>query len=194
MRVLDPAVGTERRLHLIGVLEDTAAYTQGVLVSQPTVNALAGQDIAPTSYMFNLRAAADAEAVAKSLRASFLDHGMQTHVMATEIRKSADVNIMINNLLQGFMRLGLVVGIAALGVIAARSVVERRQQIGVLRAIGFQKGMVQLSFMLESSFVAILGIVLGVALGTLISIQVVGEMAKTMTGLLSACRGRALSP
>ena len=36
------------------------------------------------------------------------------------------------------MGLGLIVGVAALGVISARAVVERRQQIGVLRAIGFQ--------------------------------------------------------
>ena len=56
------------------------------------------------------------------------------------------------SLLQGFMGLGLVVGIAA------RSVVERRQQIGVLRALGFQKEMVHLTFLLESSFVALLGI------------------------------------
>ena len=37
------------------------------------------------------------------------------------------------------MGLGLIVGVAALGVISARSVVERRQQIGVLRAIGFRR-------------------------------------------------------
>jgi ABC-type antimicrobial peptide transport system permease subunit len=49
----------------------------------------------------------------------------------------------INRLIQGFMGLGLIVGVAALGVISARAVVERRQQIGVLRAIGFRRGMVQ---------------------------------------------------
>ena len=48
------------------------------------------------------------------------------------------------------MGLGLVVGVAALGVIAARSVVERRQQIGVMRAIGFQASAVRLGFLLES--------------------------------------------
>ena len=53
------------------------------------------------------------------------------------------------------MGLGLIVGVAALGVISARSVVERRQQIGVLRAIGFQRRMVQASFLLESSFIAL---------------------------------------
>ena len=59
------------------------------------------------------------------------------------------------------MMLGLVVGVAALGVISARAVVERRQQIGVLRAIGFRRGMVQAVFLIESSFIALTSIVVG---------------------------------
>jgi ABC-type antimicrobial peptide transport system permease subunit len=43
--------------------------------------------------------------------------------------------------------------------------VERRQQIGVLRAIGFRRGMVQLSFLIESSFISLSSIVIGTALG-----------------------------
>jgi putative ABC transport system permease protein len=62
------------------------------------------------------------------------------------------------------MGLGLFVGIAAVGVVAFRSVVERRQQIGMLRAIGYTRGTVALSFVLESAFVAALGIVSGVGL------------------------------
>jgi putative ABC transport system permease protein len=58
-----------------------------------------------------------------------------------------------------------VVGICALGVIAARSVVERRQQIGMMRALGFQKAQVRLVFLIESSFIALLGLGVGVALG-----------------------------
>ena len=65
----------------------------------------------------------------------------------------------------GFMGLGLIVGVAALGVITARAVVERRQQIGVLRAIGFRRRMVQISFLLESSFIALTSIVVGTVLG-----------------------------
>jgi putative ABC transport system permease protein len=57
------------------------------------------------------------------------------------------------------------VGIAALGVISSRAVVERRQQIGMLRAIGYQRRMVQLSFLLESGFIALSGIALGLILG-----------------------------
>ncbi|MBI67777.1 MAG: hypothetical protein CL777_03415 [Chloroflexi bacterium] len=78
--------------------------------------------------------------------------------------------------MQGFMGLGLVVGIAALGVIAARSVVERRVQIGVLRAIGFSRRMVQLSFLLESSFIAILGILIGLGLGFGLAYGIINEI------------------
>ena len=81
------------------------------------------------------------------------------------------------------MGLGLVVGIAALGVIAARSVVERRQQIGVLRALGFQKGMVHLTFLLESSFVALLGIAIGIGLGFAMSFNIFELMSRDIDGL-----------
>ncbi len=68
-------------------------------------------------------------------------------------------------LMQAFMGLGLVVGVAGIGVIAFRTVVERRQQIGMLRAIGYKKSMVSLSFMMESSFVTVLGVLSGTGLG-----------------------------
>ena len=49
-------------------------------------------------------------------------------------------------------------------MIAVRAVVERRQQIGVLRAIGFQSRMVGLELMIEMGFIAFLGIGLGTVL------------------------------
>ena len=67
--------------------------------------------------------------------------------------------------MQGFLALGLLVGIAGLGVVMVRAVRERRRNIGVLRALGFQTGTVQRAFLTESSFVALEGILLGSALG-----------------------------
>jgi putative ABC transport system permease protein len=80
-----------------------------------------------------------------------------------------------NRLIQGFMGLGLLVGVAALGVISARAVVERRQQIGVMRAIGFRRRMVQAAFLLESSFVALTAIVVGTVLGLLLSWNIIED-------------------
>ena len=133
--------------------------------------------------MFRLGEGVDAEATAQALEARFLEHGMEAVVLEEEVRDIASMNLMINNLLQGFMGLGLVVGIAALGVIAARSVVERRKQIGVLRALGFQKGMVQRSFLLETSFIALLGIAIGVALGAGLSFQILDQMGDYFAGM-----------
>ena len=81
-------------------------------------------------------------------------------------------------LILGFLGLGLVIGVAALGVISARSVVERRRQIGVLRATGFQARMVQLSFLLESLLVTLIGVVVGAALGLVVAWNVVADSAR----------------
>ena len=51
------------------------------------------------------------------------------------------------------------------------------------RALGFQKGMVQLSFLLESSFVALLGIAIGIALGAGLSVQIVDTMDEFFPGI-----------
>ena len=42
---------------------------------------------------------------------------------------------------------------------------ERRQEIGVLRALGFRRRMVIAAFIIENSYVALLGIMIGVLLG-----------------------------
>jgi putative ABC transport system permease protein len=86
-------------------------------------------------------------------------------------------------LLRGFMSLGLVVGICALGVIAARSVVERRQQIGMMRALGFQRGQVRLAFLIESSFIALLGLGVGVTLGLAFSGTLIDNIREGFPGM-----------
>ena len=74
------------------------------------------------------------------LESAFLATGMEAESSSTSSTTRVAASLTFNRLIQGFMGLGLVVGVAALGVISARAVVERRQQIGVLRAIGFRRG------------------------------------------------------
>ena len=74
--------------------------------------------------------------------------------------------------MQAYLGIGLMVGIAGLGVVTARAVVERRQQIGALRAIGFTREMVLWSFLIEITFIAALGIVVGMALGVVLAYKV----------------------
>jgi putative ABC transport system permease protein len=100
---------------------------------------------------------------------------MEAESIRKVVADATAASLTFNRLIQGFMGLGLVVGIAALGVISARAVVERRQQIGVLRAIGFRRGMVEAVFLLESSFVALTAIVVGTGLGLLLAWNIVDD-------------------
>jgi putative ABC transport system permease protein len=65
--------------------------------------------------------------------------------------------------------MGLIVGIAGLGIITIRNVAERKQEIGVMRAIGYQRDMILKSFLLETSFTSLLGITVGTLMGLAIS-------------------------
>ena len=181
--VEDPESGEERNLRIIGVLEDSAFFAPSVMSSKATLDALAGSPVPAQSYQFGLADGADAGAVTKDLEKAFAENGLQAVAVEQEIRDGSASQGLFNNLLMGFMGLGLLVGIAALGVIAARSVVERRQQIGMLRALGFQRGQVRLAFLIESSFVALLGIGLGVALGAALSVGIVDSFAEQFAGI-----------
>ena len=165
LRVKDPDSGETKDLRVIGVLESSASFAGQIVTGQKTLDALAGRPVAPQSYYFGLKDGANAPAVAETLEKDFARNGLQTEVTAQAIRDNDATRRVVFLLLRGFMALGLVVGICALGVIAARSVVERRQQIGMMRALGFQKGQVRLTFLIESSFIALLGIGAGMALG-----------------------------
>ncbi len=47
--------------------------------------------------------------------------------------------------------------------------VERRQQIGMMRALGFQRGMIQSAFVIESGIVVVLGVLAGGIFGLWLS-------------------------
>jgi putative ABC transport system permease protein len=177
IEVRSPLTGEIHELKVIAVVDQMAFYAPFVATSEQTLDGLAGQTLPPTYYWFKLKPdkVAEAPQLAKSLESKFRDHGVDTIVVKEEVRDISRMSQLFLNLMMAFMGLGLIVGIAALGVIAARTVVERRQQIGVLRAIGFSQRMVQFSFLLESSFVALLGIVVGVALAVLLAYQIVPE-------------------
>ena len=70
----------------------------------------------------------------------------------------------------------LVARMAAIGVPSDRAVVERRHHIGRLRAIGFTRWMVGLSFLMESSFIALLGIAIGLSTGLITSFNLVQDI------------------
>jgi putative ABC transport system permease protein len=177
--VRDEQTGTTIRLTVIGVLADTAPELMvGITTSQRTLRSALGARAQPTVYWLDLRDGADPAATATALESAFLANGVEAEALEETLDDTVAAGKTFNFIIEGFMGLGLVVGVAALGVITARAVVERRQQIGVLRSIGFQKRMIQAAFLAESSFIALTAIVVGSALGLVLSYNVISDQRK----------------
>ena len=172
----------EENLTIIAVLK-SVSFNYGVYTSQHTVDLASPVPIPVTTYLFKLRDPANASDVADNLDSAFITNGMKAQSIKDLLKQASRISFTINSLLQGFMSLGLVIGIAALGVISTRAVVERRHEIGILRAIGFRRSSVQAAFLLESSMVALLGIIIGMVLALALSYQLLDFMKGEIEGL-----------
>jgi len=180
IEVREPRTGQLIQLTVIGVMDRlTDAFGQlgiGMIASRTELDEAIPFKIPTTTYRFKAADGVDVDLLSKNLESAFRENGMESDVLADLVDDIASANRAFNYLFTSFMGLGLLVGIASLGVVSLRAVVERRQQIGVLRAIGYRRRMVQLSFLTESSFIVLMGTAIGVALGTIISWNIVKDI------------------
>ena len=180
IEVREPRTGGQVRLTVIGVMhvlaEDLDEGSFGMFSGRGYLEATIPFPVPITHYRMKLTQGAAADAVVTALEETFRDNGLEAEILADVVAERSAAQRAFNYLFTGFMALGLLVGIASLGVVSLRAVVERRQQIGVLRAIGYRRRMVLLSFLTESSFVALLGIAIGVVLGSIISWNIVNDV------------------
>ena len=161
---------------------DGNAFTT-VLSATPLLEEVAGIPVPFTIYQFRLTDPTRADEIAGKLETVFLDNSMEADSAQFLIRQNQEQGDAFNLLFQGFMGLGLLVGVASLGVISFRAVVERRQSIGMMRAIGYKGWMIQAGFLIESTVIALLGIGIGIGLGSMISYNIVQEIGKDIEGL-----------
>lgn len=100
---------------------------------------------------------------------ALLGYGVQAVAIRDELEGFQAQGRGLLYLMEGFMALGLIVGVATVGVISFRTVVERLQQIGVLRAVGYQRRLVSLSFMIETGFIVGAVVLADTALGLMLA-------------------------
>ncbi|KPK46573.1 MAG: hypothetical protein AMJ77_05745 [Dehalococcoidia bacterium SM23_28_2] len=175
LELRDPASKEMAELELIGVIDfGSSGNFFGLYTSEETFNQVFGEPEFSIFYV-KVKPGVDDSDMAKAIESALVTTGAQAESMKDMIEEQQATSRSFFYLIQGFMGMGLLVGTAAVGVIAFRSVVERRQQIGMLRAIGYTRGSVALTFILESSFVALLGIATGVGLAVLLSFNVLNS-------------------
>jgi putative ABC transport system permease protein len=169
------------------VIDNTHTQIYGLLGS-PATFASIERGLPPFGneyYYFKVRPGADAHTEALALGSSLLDNGFETTVLQDVLLDVNGPRVFISRVLVGLVGLTLLVGMAALAVTGSRAVVERRQQIGMLRALGFRRSHVQMMFFIESVLVGVLSAGLGLGLGLILcrNVFAVNFFASITTGL-----------
>jgi putative ABC transport system permease protein len=181
------SVGDSVNIKVIGVLHQFAdSFEFGstdIYMSPEILDEISNKPVPFVDYKFRLADASRAEEITRVLETVFIEHGMTATAIVAEIAENQSQNEAFNQLFQGFMGLGLLVGVASLGVVSFRAVVERRQSIGMMRALGYKGRMIQIQFLMESGIVAVFGSVIGIGLGALIGWNIFLSISAEADGL-----------
>jgi putative ABC transport system permease protein len=177
LTLTDPRTGTAEQKTIAGILKSGLgfqgiggqAFASPMIMSQTAARAQFGSAAKLAAALVKPAAGVSDQALAAELQGQYLPQSLVATRIRHEVQQQFAANRGFFQLMQGFLALGLLVGIAGLGVVMVRAVRERRRTIGVLRALGFQAHTVQRAFLTESSFVALEGILLGTVLSILTS-------------------------
>jgi putative ABC transport system permease protein len=164
IEVSTPGGAHPTNLMVVGIM--TQSILSGVWVNPATAVAMGYTN--ETAYLMTVASGVSVTHASQLAKQAFFPTGLVLYDLPGLLAQSISTTEGFIGLLEIFVGLGLAVGIAAMGIFALRAVVERRREIGILRATGFTQGMVLRSLFLEYSFVTILGIAIGVVLGLLV--------------------------
>lgn len=142
---------------IIGIQEQY--HFLGVFLPEGEVDRLFPQ--AESLYLFKVADGEDAGETAKLLERNYRDVGMDAEDSVAQVEKEQEGFRQILAGMKLFLALGLIVGVLSLGIVTSRSVLERRQEVGMLRALGYTRRQVRRIFLIEVSLVIFAGVVIG---------------------------------
>ncbi|WP_052666032.1 ABC transporter permease [Nitriliruptor alkaliphilus] len=173
-QVIEPLTGEPRTLTAAAITGSDWVWNGALVSRELTADLFGDRDVAARHYVA-VTAGTDADAVAAELDVTLLANGASAASFTAIIDTVLQQQVSFLSLLQGFLGLGLLVGIAGLGVVMIRAVRERRQEIGMLRAMGFPSRLVRTAFLTEAGLIATQGTVIGAVLGVLTARQVLSS-------------------
>jgi putative ABC transport system permease protein len=185
---------TATKITVIGVVDNSDGAHYGLYISRAiydakhalALNGTSSNSPQMESYYFKVAPGQDKRTLVLALGSAYLDYGLETTVLEDVIWQVRGPRILLSNVLLGVVALTLLLGVAALALTGTRAVVERRQQIGMLRAMGSSRRLIQGAFLCESFFVGAWGSVSGVILGLILArnIFAVNFFEQYQTGLV----------
>ncbi|HVM40273.1 MAG TPA: FtsX-like permease family protein, partial [Acidimicrobiia bacterium] len=172
--LVNPETGEERQVTVAARAADDFLFN-GALYGMEGLRELYGPRAIENRAYVAVADAADPHAVAARIAGSYIEEGAKADTIRDLLADFIAIQNQFFQLFEGYLGLGLLVGIAGLGVVMVRAVRERRREIGVLRALGFQSQTVRRSFIFESAFIALEGTIIGLGLGLVTAYNVMSN-------------------
>jgi ABC-type antimicrobial peptide transport system permease subunit len=104
----------------------------------------------------------DMGSVSAELSRQLKDYGLSLQPAAERLGEFMAVENTYISIFQALGGLGLLLGSVGLGIVVLRNVLERRGELGILRAVGFRRRMLQWMILSEHWMLLVLGLVIGV--------------------------------
>jgi putative ABC transport system permease protein len=172
----DAVTGDTAHLTIIGVA-DTSFYdgADHVFIARSLSDRMFANRSNSDLLFVSTAPGTDNDALAAAINGRYVANGASATSFHQLVNDQFTVQSQFLTLIRGYVALGLLVGIAGLGVVMVRAVRERRREVGVLRALGFSSVAVRRAFLAESSFIALEGIVIGVVLALITAWRLVNS-------------------
>ncbi len=157
--VYTDGTGSIMKLLLIGGL-DNSVFQGNVIISDKQFLAHYPDKAGSNVFLID-GATANQANIEDELRSLFRDYGWE---MQAAVKRLAEFNSVENTYLSIFLVLGalaILIGTAGLGVILARSILERRKEIALMKAVGIGQGKILRLFLNEYLLMLFSGIVIG---------------------------------
>jgi putative ABC transport system permease protein len=171
----DPLVWLgDRWFRVIGILDPVplaADIDRSALIGYPIAQELFGIDDAPNTV--RVRTDPDAVEAVRNVLAATANPEAPSEVNVTRpsdaLQAKAAVDDALTALLLGLGGVALLVGGIGIANVLVISVLERRSEIGIRRALGATRRHIGLQFVVEAVLLAVMGGVVGVGLGSLVT-------------------------
>jgi putative ABC transport system permease protein len=167
LSVVDPRTGRTRDVTVAAIRAPDYLINSGMFYGWRGAHSLFGDRLVASQSFLSLVPGTDPDAFAARLQSQFITNGTEAFAISALMDEAFSMTHQIFQLFQGYLALGLLVGIAGIAVVMIRAVRERRRQIGTLRALGFPAQSVGRSFAVEAGYVALQGTVIGALLALL---------------------------
>ena len=169
--------GTARFL-VAGVLDEF--YLHGIFMSKQQMQHYFPEVKGDTLFLIKSASGMKPIDLSYDLKKGYKTAGINAFLISDEVSQMTAQSQQLFQLTSTYLGLGLIVGIASVGVVTVRSTIERRQEIGIMRAIGFNRSLIVKSLLFEAAFATTLAAALGLSTGLVVSYAIYTNLNQTV--------------